>query len=179
LKVKTLKLNKTGYSMFTRLKKNKFITNLNQVGFALTLLLCQYSSPALAQEDLSRIDFKVKVPSDKLEKLLLKSGIHSGDGGKEVFIDKAVITLHNPKLGKTSSVGELRISTEGTIQFRARRPLRFGADTADTSVTFGTLSDRNDDTASLGRFTGRWISLFGERICPGQVVNLPGESQCI
>lgn len=146
---------------------------------SLMLVLCQFSSPALAQTDLSRIDFEVKVPDNTLENLLLQSGIHPGDSSKEVVIKNAVITLRNPRLGKTSSDGELRAGTGDTIRFRARQPLRFAPDTADTSVTFGTLMDRGNDTAEFIVFTGRWIKFFGIRICPGQQIFVPGEAQCV
>lgn len=34
-------------------------------------------------------------------------------------------------------------------------------------------------TTELAVLSGRWKLFFGQRICWGQVVHLPGESQCV
>lgn len=36
-----------------------------------------------------------------------------------------------------------------------------------------------DPEVEVALLTGRWRLFFGAKICWGQVVNLPGESQCV
>lgn len=152
--------------------------------FFLTPLYAPLSSDAASGNEKAsekNIAYEISFPKNMLKKLLLHSG-HAFDSGENKYgsvIGDSKIVLYNRKLGKTSAAGEIQVVSDDKIKFVAKKRLRFSPDSVGTSITFGRVRDRDDDNAALIVLTGRWVNFFGYKICPGQVFNIPGESQCV
>lgn len=145
--------------------------------FFLILLFVEFSNvhaaSSYAKSTASQNIYEIHLPQETLEKLLnFADKRHS-------IIPNSQITLNNRESGKTSAVGEIHVVSNKTIKFVTEEKLKFSPESEGTSITFGKIDDCNDNNTALIVHTGRWINFFGVRICPGQVFNLPGESQCI
>ena len=93
---------------------------------------------------------------------------------------KVLLTLSDRKMGVAQVDGTLRMTPEGRLIFASATPMPFEPG-PNTALGFATPRGGDSDMggAQVIIHTGRWINFFGVRLCPGQVFDIPGESQCI
>lgn len=156
---------------------NKITRHCWLVVFFVSLLFIEfskvYATSNYAKPTISQNTYEIHLSQEILKKLLEFAD------KRHPIIPSSQITLNNRELGKTSAVGEVHIVSDKTIKFVTKEKLRFSPDSDGTSVTFSKIDDCDDNNAAIIVRTGRWINFFGVAFCPGQVFNIPGESQCI